>query len=243
MMVSGGVESARDGRYLLNVPVPRYPEAWYDTVHVKEDLEPTDFLFDPGLRAAEVRVIGITPGSLVTADLAENVTFEHGRVSGSEGLATIAVIDRHAGTGNKGLGLIRGFALKAGAIATTINPGMMNLMVIGVDPESMAVAANRAAELNGGIVVAVNGHVIAKLRNSPFGILSDSPSGEVATGATAVADAIRDHLGVSFDGLITSVGFACLAVTIPDLKICDRGLVKVWRDRQEAVDFVVRRLP
>ena len=86
MVVSGGVESARDGRYLLNVPMPRYPEAWYDTVHVKEDLEPTDFLFDRDLGAAEVRVIGITPGSLVTADLVENLTFEHSqqvRIRGS----------------------------------------------------------------------------------------------------------------------------------------------------------------
>jgi hypothetical protein len=46
---------------------------------------------------------------------------------------------------------------------------------------------------------------------------------------------------VSYDGLLTSVGFACLAVIIPELKICDQGLVRVFRDHQEAVDFVVDR--
>jgi adenine deaminase len=72
-----------------------------------------------------------------------------------------------------------------------------------------------------------------------FGILSDQPSAQVGADAISVADAIRDQLGVSFDGLITSVGFAALAVIIPVLKICDKGLVRVFRDRQEAVDFVV----
>ncbi len=239
-VVSAGVESARDGKYLLEVPVTPYPAAWYDMVNVKGPLQPADFLFDSDLTNAEVRVIGIVPGSLVTEDLTEKVEFDKGMVR-SPHLATIAVVDRHSGSGDKGLGLVRGFDFKTGAIATTINPGMMNLMVLGVDPDSMAAAANRVVELKGGIVVAVGGRVVAEIATPLFGILSDAPSVEAIPAATAVAGAIRDQLGIDFDGLVTSVGFACLAVTIPDLKICDKGLVKVWRDRAEAVDFVVKR--
>jgi adenine deaminase len=241
LMVSEGMVSARDGDYLIDRAVEPYPEAWYDTVHVKGRLVPADFEFDRDLTRAEVRVIGITPGSLVTDELIEEVTFEAGQPV-VDGLATLAVIDRHTGSGAKGLGLVRGFDMAAGAIATTINPGMMNLLVLGVDSQSMATAANRVVELRGGIVAARNEEILAEVETPLFGILSDRPSQEVTVEAIAVADAIRDELGVTYDGLITSVGFAALAVVIPSLKICDQGLVRVFRDRQEAVDFVVRTL-
>ena len=242
LMISEGRVSAREGQYLLNTDHSPYPRAWYDTVHVSAPPRPSDFLFDSELETAEVRVIGVTPGSLLTNELIETVQFDHGRVRQPGGLMTIAVIDRHFASGDKGLGLLRGFEMKKGAIATTINPGVMNLLVLGVDPESMAAAAARVVELKGGIAVAVDGNVVAQIPTALFGILSDLPADQAISDALAVADAIRDRLGVSYDGLITSIGFACLAVIIPDLKICDKGLVKVWRDRQEAVEFVVRRL-
>lgn len=242
LMVSEGVVSARDGVYEIDNEVERYPSAWYETVHVERMLTPSDFEFDHDLEMAEVRVIGITPGSLITAELFETVEFANGSLAAPEGLATIAVLDRHDASGAKGLGLARGFDIEKGAVATTINPGMMNLLVFGAEAESMAAAANRVIELKGGIVVANEGEIVAEVATPLFGILSDSPSSGVTADAIAVADAIRDVLGVTYDGLLTSIGFAALAVIIPELKICDRGLVKVWRDRQEAVDFVVRKL-
>ena len=241
LMVSEGTLSARDGQYLLATDPDPYPAEWYDTVRVGRSPKTSDFLFDPDLEEADVRVIGITPGSLLTTELIERVTFSNGRVRQPDGLMTIAVIDRHFASNDKGLGLVRGFDMKTGAIATTINPGVMNLLVLGRDPDSMAAAASRVVELNGGIVVAVDGNVAAEVATPLFGLLSDEPSAGVMADALSVADAIRDQLGVSYDGLITSIGFACLAVIIPDLKICDKGLVKVWRDRQQGVEFVVQR--
>ena len=242
LMVSEGVLSARDGDYLIDKPVEAYPSNWYDSIKVKRPLVPSDFEFDHRLRRAEVRVIGMNPGSLVTEELIEAVDFEDGSAVNSDTLATVAVLDRHFGNGARGLGLVRGFDMVDGAIATTINPGVMNLLVLGMDSASMATAANRVARIGGGIVVARENDVLAEVSTPLFGILSDRPSSEVIEDAVSVADAIRDQLGVSYDGLITSIGFAALAVIIPSLKICDRGLVRVARDRQEAVDFVVRDL-
>ena len=242
LMVSEGVLSARDGSYLIDKAIEPYPAEWYDTVNVKGPLGPTDFEFDHQLRRAEVRVIGINPGGLVTEELVETVDFADGHPANSDGLATVAVIDRHSGSGERGIGLVRGFDMAAGAIATTINPGVMNLLVLGMDSTSMATAARRVTELGGGIVAALGEEVLAEVATPLFGILSDRPSAEVSGEAIEVADAIRHQLGVSYDGLITSIGFAALAVIIPSLKICDKGLVRVARDRQEAVDFVVRYL-
>ena len=240
LMVSEGVLSARDGSYLIEKTIEAYPSEWYDTINVKGPLGPSDFEFDHRLQRAEVRVIGIDPGSLVTEELIETVDFVDGRTVNSNGLATVTVIDRHFGSGAQGLGLVRGFDIVDGAIATTINPGVMNLLVLGVDSTSMATAANRVTKLGGGIVAARGGEVLAEVSTPLFGIFSDRPSTEVIREAVDVADAIRNQLGVSYDGLITSIGFAALAVIIPSLKICDKGLVRVARDSQEAVDFVVR---
>ena len=240
LMVSEGVLSARDGSYLIEKAIEPYPAEWYDTVDVKGPLRSTDFQFDHQLRRAEVRVIGINPGSLVTEELIETVDFVDRHPVNPSDLATVAVIDRHSGSGEKGIGLVRGFGMAGGAIATTINPGVMNLLVLGVDSTSMATAANRVTELGGGIVAARGGEVLAEVSTPLFGIFSDRPSTEVIREAVDVADAIRNQLGVSYDGLITSIGFAALAVIIPSLKICDKGLVRVARDNQEAVDFVVR---
>ncbi len=226
--------------YLLETPGVAYPTEWYETVHVDRRFEARDFAFDPSLDRARVRIIGITPGSLVTEELVEAVQFNAGLPDRTTGLATLAVIDRHEGGSRQGLGLLRGFDLAAGAVATTINPGLMNLMVLGVDEDDMAAAANRVVELQGGIVVVRDGRVRAEVSTPVFGILSDKPSAEVIESCRAVADAIAADLRVGFDGLITSVGFACLAVIIPALKLCDRGLVRITREGgQEAVDLVV----
>lgn len=242
LMVSEGVLSARDGAYLIDKEVEAYPPEWYDTVNVKGPLRSADFEFDHELRRAEVRVIGINPGSLVTEELIETVDFADGRPVNPGDLAAVAVIDRHSGSGERGIGLVRGFDMARGAIATTINPGVMNLLVLGMDSTSMATAARRVTELGGGIVAAHGDRVLAEVSTPLFGIFSDRPSAEVSGEAVEVADAIHHQLGVSYDGLITSIGFAALAVIIPSLKICDKGLVRVARDSQEAVEFVVRDL-
>ena len=240
LVVSRGRLSARQGEYLLETQRVAYPTEWYETVHVDRRLGATDFAFDPSLDQARVRIIGITPGSLVTEELVEAVQFNAGLPDRTTGLATLAVIDRHEGGSRQGLGLLRGFDLAAGAVATTINPGLMNLMVLGVNEDDMAAAANRVVELQGGIVVVKDGRVRAEVSTPVFGILSDKPSAEVIESCRAVADAIAADLRVGFDGLITSVGFACLAVIIPALKLCDRGLVRITREGgQEAVDLVV----
>jgi adenine deaminase len=240
LVVSRGRVSARKGEYLLETREVPYPTEWYETVHVHHRLEARDFAFDPSIDRAQVRIIGITPGSLVTEELVDDVTFNDGIPDRTTGLATLAVIDRHEGGSRKGLGLLRGFNLSAGAVATTINPGLMNLLVLGVDEDDMAAAANRVIELQGGIVVVRDGQVRGEVSTPVFGILSDKPSAEVIESCRAVADAIASDLGIEFNGLVTSVGFACLAVIIPALKLCDRGLVRITRDGgQEAVDLVV----
>lgn len=218
-------EAARESR--------PYPAAWRDTVRVDRTLTAEDFLLAVDT-SAPLRVIGITPGSLLTDELIEDVELDGGRLVGSD-LAKLAVHDRHEGGTRGSVGLVRGLGIEAGALAATVNPGMMNLMAVGVSEEDMALAANRVVELGGGIVVARGGEIRAEVALPLFGILSEAPAAEVAAACTAIDEAIARDLGSPVDGLLTTVGFACLTVSIPQLKICDRGLVRVRRDDHELV--------
>lgn len=239
LSVSRGQLSGDSGRYLLNPSAVGYRDAWSKTVVVERRVEGDDFLLPIPEGSARVRVIGVTPGSLLTDELEEDVDLQGGRLVEVAGLAKIAVLDRHEGGERIAVGLIRGLGLKRGAFATTVNPGMMNVMVVGTAEEDMALATNRVVELGGGIVVARDGEVKAEVALPVFGILSHAPVAEVIAHCNDVDAALKNELGSPVDGLLTSAGFACLAVSIPSLKICDRGLVRVLRDTHEAVELVV----
>jgi adenine deaminase len=231
--------AAEDGTYLIGSDPAPYPREWLDTTRCQRRLAPGDFALPAPDGSVRVRVIGITPGSLLTDELVEQVELVEGRLTGpAAGLAKLSVFDRHEGGIRGATGLVRGLGIEAGALASTVNPGMMNLMAVGVDERDMALAANRVVELGGGIVVARDGDVRAEVPLPLFGILSVAPVRETAAACTGVAEAIANDLGSPVEGLLTTVGFACLAVSIPSLKMCDRGLVRVHRDRQEAVELV-----
>ena len=90
-------------------------------------------------------------------------------------LAKIAVIERHHATGRVGLGLVRGFGLRAGAFASTVAHDAHNLVVVGVSDADMALCAERAQALGGGLVVARDGVVRGELALPVAGLLSDAP--------------------------------------------------------------------
>ena len=88
-------------------------------------------------------------------------------------LVHIAVVERHHATGNIGKAFIGGFGLKRGALASSIAHDNHNIVVMGVDPADMAVAVNRVAELEGGIVAVENGRVLAEIQLPVCGLLTD----------------------------------------------------------------------
>jgi adenine deaminase len=224
-VISRGRPVAADGRYLDPVSTPPYPAEWLDTVHVHRSLRPADFTLPLPDGRHRVRIIGLTPGSLRSAELHDDLDVAAGRTVDGE-LATIAVVDRHQASGRIGIGLAAGLGVRAGAFAATLNAGAFNLMVVGVDPEAMALAANRAVELRGGIVAARDGQVVAEMALPLFGIVSHEPLAVGVKAARDVADALRSVLGSPVDGLLACAGFACMP-GIGDLKITDRGLVRV----------------
>jgi adenine deaminase len=146
-------------------------------------------------------------------------------------LVKLAVAERHLGTGRIGLGLVSGSGLRRGALASTVAHDAHNLVVVGADDDDMAFAAQRLAELGGGIVVVDGGRVVAECPLPVAGLLSDQPLDVVVEQSRACNDAAQ---GLGWRGATPFLTLAFLALSvIPSLKLTDRGLVDV--DRFELV--------
>ncbi|MBA3842157.1 MAG: adenine deaminase [Actinobacteria bacterium] len=181
----------------------------------------------------DARVIGIVPGQILTDSLVDTPGHRAGEALAAvaRDLAKIAVVERHLGTGRVGLGFVRGFGLKRGALASSVAHDAHNIVVVGMNDASMAAAVRRLANRGGGIVVVDGAEVLAELPLPVAGLLSDAPLEEVLIASRAVIDAART-LGCELDSPFQHLAFLALSV-IPSLKLTDRGLVDV--DRFELV--------
>jgi adenine deaminase len=220
---------AEDG-HAVEIPPITAPEWMRDTVHVR-GLTASDFAI---AATARVRVIGVTPGQIVTqARIAEpGRSNGHATTDPSRDLAKMAVVERHHDTGRIGLGFVQGFGLERGALASSQAHDAHNLVIVGVTDEDMAFAANHLREIGGGQVAVADGRVLAEVPCPIGGLLSDQPFEAVAASVKAMHAAVRDDLGGTLPAPFMAMSFMALSV-IPELKLTDRGLVDV--DRFELV--------
>jgi len=210
---------ARDGALLD--PVPRRDTAGTTgSLRLPADLAERLRAFPA---AGPVRVIGVEPAQLLTRS-------ERGDAAGAgpgKELAYAAVVERHRGTGNVGLGLVRGFGLREGALASTVSHDSHNLVLVGASPDEMAAAARAVEAMGGGLVAVRGGEVLARLALPVAGLMSTGGAGEVAEALRGL-HAAAGSLGCPLPAPFMTLAFLALPV-IPSLKLTDRGLVDVER--------------
>jgi adenine deaminase len=218
------------GAPVKDYPSPAVPEWVRNTMRVAPTAS-NDFAIP--WEGGAARVIGLIEGQIVTDELREEPKVEDGSaVADTErDLLKIAVVERHLGTGRIGLGLVKGFGLQRGAIATSLSHDAHNIVVVGADDGDMARAVQRLTETGGGLVVIADRGVQAELPLPVAGILSDALFEEVVELSDACLAAVRE-LGCEFPAPFQTLSFLALSV-IPKLKITDRGLIDV-----EAFDVV-----
>ncbi len=199
------------------------------------DLERLSFRI-PSERGA-ARAIGVIPDQAVTEDRRVEPRIEAGEVISDldQDLLKLAVVERHRGTGNIGLGLVQGFGLKRGALASTVAHDSHNVVVVGTNDADMRAAVAALVDMGGGQVVVEDGQVLASLPLRIAGLISDRPLAVVAEKARELDRAARS-LGCVLPAAFMTLSFLALPV-IPSLKLTDRGLVDV--DRFEIVDLFV----
>jgi adenine deaminase len=187
--------------------------------------------FEIPAKSDRIRVIGSLPDQLVTEHRVLSATRSGGAAVAdvSRDLLKIAVVERHRGTGNVGLGFIQGIGLRRGAISGTFAHDHHNLACIGADDDSMLAAGRAVASMGGGLAVATGERVIAKLPLPIAGLMSDRPIAEVAAAYEALVAAAKE-LGSPLKDPFMAMSFMALEV-IPALKLTDRGLVDVEQFR------------
>ena len=178
-------------------------------------------------RAKRMRVIEALPDQIVTRSASAEPLVVDGQVIADPGrdLLKIAVIERHHGTGRTGLGFIRGFGLKTGAIASTVAHDSHHLIVVGAGDADICAAVAALADMGGGLVVVEQTRVVARLALPVGGLMSDQPLAQVCRAMDDLLAAAR-RLGSNLRDPFMTLSFMALPV-IPALKITDHGLVDV----------------
>jgi len=216
---------ARDGSMVVELPRPRGGLATR-TMRVKPLKLEDVAIRIPGERA---RVIGVLPHQLITQSLVEKVTTEDGavRTDVERDILKTAVVERHRGTGNVGLGLVKGFGLQRGAIASSVAHDSHNIIALGVTDADLVSAIEAVAGMGGGQVVVEGGKVLAKLALPIAGIMSSGTMEHVNGALLSLRKACR-QLGSPVENPFAILSLLALPV-IPVLKITDMGLVDVER--------------
>ena len=220
MTFKGGKLVAKEGKALFETGEKYLPDAVKNTVHVG-DIAADDFKIK--LKGKRANVIRILKDNVVTERVVREVESEKGDVKlcGTD-LLKLAVVERHHGTGNIGLGLLEGYGLKNGAIALTIAHDSHNVIVLGDNNADMAAAVAELRRIGGGMAV-VEGGKAYSLSLDIAGLMSSLPADEYIAQSEKLLEKAYS-MGVSRDfEAFMSLSFLALLV-IPSIKLSDKGL-------------------
>ena len=210
---------------VVDIPKTVIPPEVMNTINIKgirkEDLKIP-------MNGNMANVIGIVPYQVVTKHFKLQVAVKNGEVISDieNDILKLAVFERHHGTGNVGLGLVKGLGLKSGAIASSIAHDSHNIIVAGTNDTDMILAVEEISRIGGGIVIVENGSILSCFPLPIAGLMTDLPAQEVADKQAELRE-IAHSLGVySFINPFLTLSFCSLPV-IPALKLTDQGLVLV----------------
>jgi len=216
-----GVLVAQDGKYLRTETAPA--EQPRSTMNLSYRA-PDDFeVRSDG--ASKIRVIEIVPHQIVTKEVIETPKTREGQIVSDTGrdILKLVVVERHRATGNVGVGFVRGFGLKRGALGSTVAHDAHNVVVVGVTDTDIIAAIQALEAMRGGQVAVADGKIEASLALPIAGLVSDQPLESVIE-KIAELRAGAARLGCAMEAPFMSLSFLSLS-PIPALKLTDQGLV------------------
>lgn len=206
----------------------------------------TENAFDVRVPSGTARVIGIEPHSIVTTNLSMPVRVDEDGLfhcADNPGLSKVAVIERHKATGHIGVGLLSGYGITDGAIATSIAHDSHNIVVVGDNDEDMRYAVHKLTNIGGGVIICREGSTLAALSLPVAGLMSTDNPIDISSRLESMIGIARTELGVHKDvEPFMTLSFVPLPV-IPDLKLSTRGLFDVVTGKFVNVDAGVEGEP
>jgi len=231
-VIIGGRLVARDGTMLSSAKKVTYPDWSKNTINVGKTLTKDDFILPNNKPEVKVRVIQIEEAKVTTKQVIETLKTIDGNVSPDteKDIAKAALFERHKATGTKGLGFVKGFGLKKGAVASTVAHDSHNLLIVGTDEDDMAFAGNELIKAGGGMIAVADGKVLAIVELPVAGLLTDEPVEAVQKKVENLEKAWK-MLGCNLVSPFMTMALLGLPV-IPELRLSNRGLV-------DAVKFTI----
>jgi adenine deaminase len=232
LVIAKGQVIAENGKWQVSLPKFNYPAWATKSVKLKRRLKAEDFNLKVSSLKSQVRanVIGVIENQAPTRHLTFDLRPENGEIKldMQRDIAKLALVERHKGTGRITMGLVSGFGFDSKcAVASTVAHDSHHMIVVGMDEESMAVAANSLAESGGGQIVVKEGTVIGQVELKIGGLMSNEKADVVAQKAGTILDGFQ-ACGCTLNNPNMQLSLLALVV-IPELRISDRGLVDVTK--------------
>ncbi len=227
-VIARGQIVAENGSVTIDCPHLNWPAKARNTVHLGHVLSSTDFEIaaPAGANRVMANVIGVVENQAPTQALKSELPIIEGLVEGEGDVCQIALVERHRATGGVTNAFVSGFGYQGKmAMASTVAHDSHHMIVVGTDREQMALAANRLAEVGGGITIFRDGEELALVELPIAGLMSDSPAAEVAAKAEQMVEAMK-ACGCQLNNAYMQHSLLALVV-IPELRISDLGLVDV----------------
>ncbi len=224
-----GQHLASNGKYLIKPPSLDWPDEALNTVNMGRPVTQDDFsVTAPKTDSTSVNthVIGVVENQAPTQHLKRNLNVQDGRVTvdAKQDIASIAIVERHRGSGHIVNGFVSGFGYKGSmALASSVAHDCHHIIVVGTDPGQMALAVNRIGECNGGITLWRDNKEMAIVELPVAGLMSSRPAHEVAAAARHLNESMV-ACGCTLNNAIMQHSLLALSV-IPELRISDLGIV------------------
>ena len=232
-VISRGKIIARNGDLLVSPKPHAFSDASLHSISMPREINPSDFIIraDPEKGQVRVRVIDLVTG-LVTREHVTSVPVVGGEIKADveKDLLKVAAIDRANAAGRLFTGLIRGFHITKGAIATSSAWDSSDVVVIGTNEGDMACAVNRVCNLQGGAVVCADSRVLYEIPLPIFGLMSDMPLDTLARKFKEMAALVKG-LGFPFEDPLLTLA-TLTGAAIPFIRMCEEGLVNIKDGRK-----------
>jgi len=172
-------------------------------------------------------IIEVVPGQIITRKRKEKIKATNGAITPDtkRDILKLVVVERHKATGNIGIGLVTGFGLNRGALASSIAHDSHNIIAAGTNDEDILTAVKEIEKLQGGLVAVAQGEVLASLALPIAGLLSDQPL-EVVVSKLERLEQIATELGTRLSSPFATLSFLALPV-IPEIRLTDLGVVEL----------------
>ena len=227
-VIARGKTVSNNGKISVECPHLDWPAKARQTVHLGKTLSAKDFEIaaPAGSNSVSANVIGVVENQAPTKALKLDLPVQDGLVQSHGDTCQIALVERHQATGGVVNAFVAGFGYEGPmAMASTVAHDSHHMIVVGTDRANMALAANRLAEVGGGITLFKDGVEQALVELPIAGLMSDQPAAKVAAKADKLIAAMVDS-GCTLNNAYMQHSLLALVV-IPELRISDLGLVDV----------------